>query len=454
MKVIRIFFILMLLSCLLFELVRDFDVDEFEALHTSWKIVQGEVIYKSFFQHHHPFLYYLIAPVIILVGENITTLLICRVLLLFIGVGIIYYTYRMAFWLYKEKQIALISTTLLLGLFPFVINGFQIRPDTPMVLFQLMAIYHFFQFVDTHDKLKLLISSVCLGVSFLFLQKAIVFIGIVFCLCMWNINKRLLRVPDFLLYVCGFLVVIFSYYIFLFGNNMMEKYFLLNWVLNAKMLPIPYFYPLKWIFLAISLSIIAIIFFVWGLYSGRSIYFQKQISFLSISLIAALLLYPLPWPQYVLPALPYMAIIGGYAFNFIYTNSRRVAIILMMVMFLIESSFFVSNIWVYPVSKQIDNINYVLSVTGKNDYVLEGNHIRTNLFRKDVDYFWFQTAPNYGALCVYKKLTGYYYDPVFLVEKYRPKIINIELFNNLAERHHISENYRPTGIDNMWERID
>ena len=31
--------------------------DELEAVHTAWKIVQGEVIYADFFQHHHPLFY-------------------------------------------------------------------------------------------------------------------------------------------------------------------------------------------------------------------------------------------------------------------------------------------------------------------------------------------------------------------------------------------------------------
>ena len=39
-------------------------VDEFEHLHASWLVWHNKVPYRDFFEHHHPLLWYLSAPIV------------------------------------------------------------------------------------------------------------------------------------------------------------------------------------------------------------------------------------------------------------------------------------------------------------------------------------------------------------------------------------------------------
>ena len=52
-----------LVSIFFYSYNRGFDPDEFEHMHTAWKISRGQKIFIEFFQHHHPFFDYLITPV-------------------------------------------------------------------------------------------------------------------------------------------------------------------------------------------------------------------------------------------------------------------------------------------------------------------------------------------------------------------------------------------------------
>ena len=41
---------------------RFFDADEMEHVHSTWHVLHGAVPYVDFFQHHHPLLWYVLAP--------------------------------------------------------------------------------------------------------------------------------------------------------------------------------------------------------------------------------------------------------------------------------------------------------------------------------------------------------------------------------------------------------
>ena len=62
---------------------RFFDHDEFEAMHTTWKMYQGQDIYTDFIQHHHPFMYYTLLPLYALFGSTTDVLIAARVFIFF-----------------------------------------------------------------------------------------------------------------------------------------------------------------------------------------------------------------------------------------------------------------------------------------------------------------------------------------------------------------------------------
>ena len=71
-------------------------VDEWQHLHAAWCISVGQVPYLDFFEHHPPFLYYLLQPIFALVEPGFSLVLAARGLMLAINVGIAAATWALA----------------------------------------------------------------------------------------------------------------------------------------------------------------------------------------------------------------------------------------------------------------------------------------------------------------------------------------------------------------------
>ena len=80
---------------------------------------------------------------------------------------------------------------------------------------------------------------------------------------------------------------------------------------------------------------------------------------------------------------------------------------------------------------QLEKINYVLAITDGKDKAYDGDS-EFNLFRDDIDYFWFCLAPN-DCLDVYKEIVGYDYDIYELISVHKPKVISTDVTVNLND---------------------
>ena len=78
---------------------------------------------------------------------------------------------------------------------------------------------------------------------------------------------------------------------------------------------------------------------------------------------------------------------------------------------------------------QLEKINYVLTVTNPDDYVYDGSP-NFNLFRKDLDFFWFSVKPD-RALATYQTMAEYDYDIYKLIDKFKPKVISDLCIDNM-----------------------
>ena len=65
----------------------------------------------------------------------------------------------------------------------------------------------------------------------------------------------------------------------------------------------------------------------------------------------------------------------------------------------------------------------MLAETGPEDRVYDGD-AQFNVFRKDIDYFWFSVKPKTGNLTAYRLMREYPYDPYQSISKKQPKVIS------------------------------
>lgn len=442
------------LSVFFYSYNRDYDPDEIEHLHTAWKLVQGQVIYVDFFQHHHPFFDYMIAAVVGIYGDTVESIFASRYVMLLLTAGILAVTYLLSLRIFGNAEIGVLSLIVTSTVVSFYMKSIEIRPDVPQVLAGLMSIYFLFVYYDKKSLRSLIASAVFLAVSYLILQKSVVLIVAIGALLLFDLYKKRIGYRHVALYAAVFLISVSPYYIYLVLSGTLEQYFVMNWLVN--------YYLAQSIgrlqsLVAISReNTITCVFYLIGLITMfRS---AKGGRFAALSILLTLLpiiLFKNIWRQYLMLSIPPIAIIASYA---IYTsfNSRLVRLVVIIGVIYFPMTF-MHNYGLFKMdreaqSEQLAKIEYVLSITDEDDKVYDGDVV-FNVFRDDIDFFWF-CFEEPSCLDAYKKVAAYEYNVYDSVAAQNPKVISdfrIYSFNDIRikNKYRVSEVY-----PDLYIRVD
>ncbi len=408
----------LLVIILFHSLNRFFDHDEFATIHTSWKILQGEKIYIDFFEHHNPLFYYSLSPIIGLLGENIHTIIAIRLIVFLLFLSILVVTYFIAKRIFNS-DIAIISLLLLVTTFIFVTKAIEIRLDVPETLCALLSIFLLLVFFEKKGFVYLILSSFLLGMAFLVFQLALFPIFIIGCLLLFELYKKNMLLRDVIIYAAAFLLTVAPYMIYLFCTNAFYNYFQLNWILNMKFLL--RFPPFDLLLQTYSISSILVVFYVIGLLFFIKTSNQMRIAVLSLGVLLSVFFVRHPYPQYLMLAMPLIAMIAANAMYTILKNKRAVLFVFLIVS--IGSQIpWLTRLARNSNGEQLKKVAYVMSITEKSDFVYDGE-ILFNIFRKDVDFFWFNVGPLH-ALETFKTMTDYQYDIYAIIDRFKPKVIS------------------------------
>lgn len=412
-----------------------FDRDEVEALHTSWKILQGERIYTDFFQHHHPFFYYLLVPLVAVLGEHTRTLVAARLVSFCLLLLMLLVTYLLARRIFSPPT-APTSLVLVLSTLMFSYKVVEVRPDIPQVLFSLLALLLIFVYLDCRQKRYLILSAVSLAIAILFLQKAVSFGFLIFGLLLYYGFKRKIRFYDLPLYVMVVGVCLLPYVGYLVLTGSFPTYLLLNWSLNVNFLLRDCAYCA--LLYSYQQSSLVWFFYALGLLFTLKYPSQRSLALVSLGLIALAIVTRKAHHQYFIIVFPLIAMIAAQALHMLLRRKRIIHAALVLV-FVLSSSHYLKSYAESTRSQQLQKIDYVLSMTSDQDYVYDGRN-SFNLFRKDLDYFWFSLNPGAG-LDTYQTFQPYEYNIYRLIRQYQPKVISTYLIPNL-HNHAIANSYR------------
>ena len=119
--------------------IRYFDTDEFEHLHGAYCIAHGLVPFLDYFEHHTPWLHYLLSWLYPVWGDSIETIFAGRYLMLLFSMLILYLTYRIGKLLY-DTDVGLLAVLLLSYTGAFVEKALEIRPDVPATVCALIGV--------------------------------------------------------------------------------------------------------------------------------------------------------------------------------------------------------------------------------------------------------------------------------------------------------------------------
>ena len=208
---------ILLFSLIIFALFisinREFSSDEFEAIHTAWKVANGKILYVDFFQNHNPLLYYFLSFFLTVLGAHTYTLYILRFTAFIMFSLCLFFIYSIGKQTFNKNTGIYASILSVPALIAF--NGIEIDPDVPMLFFELMSLFFLFLFQKNKKKYFLYLSAFSLALSFLTLQKAVVFIGLIYMYLLYKLFLRKITLKLFALFSVITLATILPYYIYL-----------------------------------------------------------------------------------------------------------------------------------------------------------------------------------------------------------------------------------------------
>ncbi len=443
-----------LVSIFFYSYNRGFDPDEFEHMHTAWKISRGQKIFIEFFQHHHPFFDYLITPVIDTYGDTIESIFVSRYMMLLLVAGMLAATYLLSVRIFKSSEIGVLSLIMTSTVVTFYMKSIEIRPDVPQTLAGLLSVYFLFVYYDKKSLKSLIASAVFLGVSYLFLQKSIVLIIAIAALLLYDLVKKRIRYKHVVLFAAIFLISVLPYYIYLVSSGAFERYFVTNWLVNYYLAQA--FSRLDSYGAISRENTITCVLYLIGIITMIRSGKENRFAVLSILLmILPVILFTNLWRQYLLLAIPPFAIVASYALYSAF-NSRLIRFVVLIGAVYVPLTF-MHNHGFFKMDNnyqraQLAKIEYVLSITDQDDKVYDGNVV-FNVFRDDIDYFWFcMEYPS--CLDAYKKITDHKYNIYDLIAAKKPKVISthgISSFNDIRikNKYRVSDKY-----PDLYIRVD
>lgn len=449
-------------------LKRPFDSDEIEAIHTAWKVYRGETLYVDFFQHHHPFLYYLLAWLFPLTGEGAESLIAMRVPMLVFCAGMFALTYGIARVVFGGRT-ALVCPLMLALITLFADQAAEVRPDVPQVLFGLAGVYALYRYLDGRGRAWLLGSGLALGIAFMFLQKAILLFVILCVILGLRVWSRQLRLADLALFGLSFAVPFLAYLAYAAWAGTLERYWFFNFTYNAypwdrvpaATLPTSESVPrsrlgryrelLGVLKQAYAHNAVLLAFFLFGLAGLGRDRSRWEIALIPIGL-SLIVLGGVHYPQYWLPIWPFVAILAAHGVVSLWERSP-VATGLVVLLALVWPCLRYGNYIVRITNdSQIALIEYVLGITRPSDYVYDGNR-EFNVFRRDLDFFWFGVGPR-NALGKYQALRSYPYDIYALIDRKRPKVLSQYALEEMGDPRIAGHYVRSERYRNLYIRTD
>jgi hypothetical protein len=295
--------------------------DEAEHLHAAWAVVHGQVPYRDFWQIHPPLLYYLMAPVFTLMGEDLKIVYVGRGLMLLCLLLCLVQLYRIARACF-DKLTGLLAVCLLSYLLLYWQPTYEVRPDLPQTLLILVSLWRFMRAWEDRSRVEFLASGALLGIASCFLLKTL--FPLVGFTLVFGLSASLRRsatvlretLSDLLCFLAAFAVPLILGGVLLWKAGAWPGFY--RWVVVGalrypeRFSPFPFMYP-KVHFVFYALALIGVGQTVTRFVRARIVDEVRLSPLLAGSVTAAVYLFlmPAPYNQSALPFLPLAAMYGA-----------------------------------------------------------------------------------------------------------------------------------------------
>ena len=362
--------------------------DDVEHLHSAWLVFQGQVPYKDFFQHHNPLMWYLFAPLMGVFAYELVIFDIVRI----ISTLVMFATLFVAGLIIKR----FVSNTwyslilVVASVFPsyVVFTGQDFRPDNYMTFIYILGIYYLFSYLDKQKAKDLVISFVCMFLSFLFAQKIVFMLLIYAVVILYFLYIKNIKINDFIraliLPILGCIIFIS----WLAYHGMIETYWLSNYIFN---LYIPDVYgnkveATKTEFYA--LGAIALVGCIYYLIKGNK-YIKILCLLWLFEAIQRTFYFSLDRHYYYLLLILNGMISGALIYDVIKKYNWSAYVFVLMSIFGCKIMYDYCLMWqLHPSYHRYVTPKYVLEQTNRCDSVLNGYGLTYGIFTKDSNEFF------------------------------------------------------------------
>ena len=434
---------------------RFLDGDELEHVHSAWHVLNGALPYVDFFEHHHPLLWYLLAPVLALTGESAHAIILLRLGFFLLVLATARATYGLALECRASREAAWLSVFLLLSMTTFVYVAIEIRPDVPQTLFGVLSARYFVRMLRTRAARDAVLSGVCAAVAFLFLQKAVLLLALYPVPFVVFAVRRRLPWRLGLYAVAAFVAACAPFVAVLLVTGSFDDYLVTNWLLNARVGAGRAAVSFLDEFVVRDFARNGV-FWVLSLAMGAAVLRRRlEAGFMlpawfGLGLVALIFALNRVVDRYVGAAVPFLAVAVGLWLAEEFERRRlrgvRLAAALLVVCLLpgiaMARSAFRSN------RGQLEKIQFVLDRSQRGDR-MHDEWRDFNVFRPDLHYFWFMTRP---GVRLYNGFTGGRfagYDLCRLIADVKPRFVSDRA--GQLEGCGLAGRYRPTPFDGLVE---
>ena len=405
--------LIVVLAFLYNSFTRYLNIDEREHLYSSYMIYNGYEPYRDFFQHHHPLLWYLFAPFLTWFKNSPEIWYVLRGFGAIINFGILYFIYKIAFFVGLSKKEALFSSLLYILFEAVWRGGIEFRPDNLALLCFIAGIYYFFCYVRDNNFKRLVVSYILFLLSFMAMQKIVLSLFVMgnIILFLPRDNKNIsLEIWCLIVPLYGIL----GYVAYLYHIETLKDYFELNWILNLELSIVGRLYN-KFIWVVPILGGIACLWLI-----KKANYFGKAIIILFWSQVVSVLWYA-PFIHYLLLIYPFMCILLVYGIKKLLNERAKIVFAMILVMGGIRCGYWIYSYSEVPLSSYVDLSNVILTNTNENDEIIPGDIWSGGLRKNALGYYWFGWSI---ALLDYKLFHRHEFPDINkIIKDKKPKIV-------------------------------
>ena len=364
-------------------------VDEFEHLHASWLVSEGKLPYRDFFEHHHPLLWYISAPLVSVFYDDVSIFYVMRLISAGVSAVTLFFMYRIALF-FTDKKGGLLMVAIALCNIITIYNFYQFRPDGWMNLFFIIGVYHLFCYIKKPLIKNIIISFCCFSLSLLFLQKIGLMLGVIEGVLIWLILKKQIKLKQAIIAAIPAVLIVGIFLLSFVKNGTILEYFALNFRFNQALV----YYFERGAFWRPNL-----IFRIYGLGVLFSIYFFRKeniyFKIIAILYIAEFLMrgfYFAPHPNYYTLLIILFALVISVSSKEIMPKYKGISIAVIMGLFLMLGVCFnnlVETSEKHNAFRHYELAKFVHENSNDNDVIMNGYDKNFNIYRNDASYYWF-----------------------------------------------------------------